>query len=184
MTSARTALSSGSSEASSAPPKTTSRTTSAASDADADGEPGARPFGVGDGLAAERRCARPAPSADSAALIRFLASAVVTCVRLLVPGHAGERDGAVPADLRRARLGVGAGDALHPGHRGDLGQRRGHRGPHRGGPDGGAVRGLDHDLVALTRRGREVLRQQADRRLRVGARQAEVGVETRCRRPR
>ena len=95
-----------------------------------------------------------------------------------IPGHAGKGDGAVPADLRCPVLGVRAGDALYAGHLGHLGQRRGHRGPHRGGLDGGAVRGLDHDLVALTGGGREVLCQKSGGRLRIGTRQAEVGVET------
>jgi hypothetical protein len=42
------------------------------------------------------------PSADSAALLRFFPSAVVTSAPLLGPGHLGEGNGAVPADLRRA----------------------------------------------------------------------------------
>ncbi len=145
-------------------------------DADAERPAQAGPLGVADGRAAQRDvhvgavgglgCADQAPGVGRGHLSQGP-----------VPGHAGEGHGAGPADLRGPGRAVGAGHALHPGHGGGPGQRRGDRGPDRGGPDGRPVGGLDHHLVALARHRREVRGQQGSRRLRVGIRQAEVGVE-------
>ena len=147
------------------------------SDSDHDGYPDARAFRGLDGLAAERDVhvwpVRGFRRAD-----QFPGVGCRHLGRWLIPGHAGEGDGAVPADLRRPVTGVRADDALDARHLGHLGQRRGHRGLHRGGLDGGAVLSLDHDLVALTGGGREILCQESGGRLRIGTRQAVIGVET------
>ena len=96
--SASSAVTSGSNEASSAPPNTTSSTASAA----AMPTPTERPRPTRSELVmawAAQGHVHIGPSAVSAALISFFASAEVDLVRRLGPGHAGERDGADQADL-------------------------------------------------------------------------------------
>ena len=180
-TSATIAPSSGSSAARTDPPKTTSRTASAAITPTATVNPGSGRSELLMDWPLREMCT-VASVGGFRRLDQVFGVGVGHLRGLLIPGHHGEGDGAVPADLRRVRLGVGAGHGFHPGHGGHLGQRRRHLRPYRRGSDRGAVGGLDDDLVALTRRGREVVRQQGDRRLRVGVGQAEARAEIGARR--
>jgi hypothetical protein len=97
--------------------------------------------------------------------------------RDFVPCDPRERNRAITTDLGRAFLAVGTAHLLHTRHLRPLRQGGAHRGPDRSGPNSVPVRRLDHDLIALSGRRREVLGQQADRGLRIGVRQVEVGVE-------
>ena len=138
--------------------------------------PQAGPLGVGDGRAAERDVdvgpVRGLRRAD-----QFLGVARGDLSGL--PSQVTRANATVPDRLICAAPPgpYGPADAFHPRHRGRLSQRGGHRGPDRDGPDGDPALGLEHDLVALTRRGREVVGQQSGGGCGVGVGQAEDGVK-------
>ena len=157
MPSARIAVTSGSSEASIAPPKTISRMASAAAMPTPTDRPRpGRSELVMDWPPSEIWTFGPVRGLRRAD--QFLGVARGDLSRLPVPGHPGEGDGALPADLRRPARPVRAAPRFRrPAPRPPWPAQRSPR-PGPGGPDGGAALGLDHDLVALTRRGREVRR--------------------------